>query len=316
MDTLSDVLTAIRLTGAFFYRVSAAPPWSAGGTHMSELVSRIKPDADHLISYHVVSQGRCWGRLEGGEPILVEAGDVIVFPHGDAHIMSSAPDLVPAPYDGAAPLPRFPFAVSLGESQNEPTQLVCGFLACDLRPFNPLLAALPRVMHMRAKEGGWLQRFSEQVAEEARSGGSGTSVILTRLSELMFIEVVRRHVESLGDQHASWLAALRDPFVGRALGLFHERPAEPWTLADLARETALSRSALADRFTHYVGEPPMQYLARWRMQLASRALAGSREKVAAVAATVGYESEAAFSRAFKKIVGMSPAAWRDRRASL
>jgi len=293
-----------------FYRVEARGPWSAAAPRASELVSSIMPDADHLIPYHVVTEGHCWGATTGGEPTRIEQGDVMVFPHGDSHVMSSEPGLAPRPEDSGTKTPHFPFPVAVGAGGGSSSSLVCGFLACDLRPFNPLLTALPRVLHVRGTEGGWLSRFRDQVIAESHSQGSGAELMLTRLSELMFIEVVRRHVETLGGESASWLAGLRDPCVGRALAALHERPAENWTLADLARETATSRSVLAERFTHFVGEPPMQYLARWRMQLAAQMLARAGSKVAAVAQEVGYESEAAFSRAFKKTVGLPPKAWR------
>lgn len=315
MDLLSDVLQAVRLAGAFFYRVEATAPWCVEAPSSAALLPHVRPEAEHLIPYHVVVTGACWGWLLDVEPVLVRAGDVIVMPHGDAHGMGSAPRLRPTnAYQ--PPSPRLPLPVSVGTGAGEHVStLVCGFLACDRQPFNPLLTALPRLLHMQGGIDGWLTRFAQQAADEATSTGSGARLVLTRLSELMFIEVVRRHVDSLGAGSANWLAGLRDPFVGRALSALHASPERPWTLADLARESALSRSALAERFTQFVGEPPMQYLTRWRMQLAARTLSNPGTKVSAVAAAVGYDSEAAFSRAFKKVVGVSPALWRTRQSA-
>ena len=313
MDPLSDVLRAVRLNGAFFYLVEAAPPWSVSALAARELVPRILPETEHLISYHVLTSGRCWGGVAGEPQVEMRPGDVIVFPHGDPHFMSSAagrhagPDLL-----DASPQ-RFPGTVRLGPEAGCDTSLVCGFLGCDARPYNPLLQSLPRCLLAPGVAAGWLAEFPRQVVAESRLGRAGAETMLTRMAELMFIEVVRRHVEQLPPQQAGWLAGLRDPVVGPALSHLHERPAQPWTLADLARAVASSRSVLADRFARLVGVPPMAYLTQWRLQLAAEKLSSGSAKVAAIADQVGYESEPAFSRAFKRATGHSPAAWRRAR---
>ena len=191
--------------------------------------------------------------------------------------------------------------------------LVCGFLACEAGPCNPLLATLPRRMLLCWEAGGWLAEFPRQVVAESRRAGSAT--ILTRMAELMFVECLRRHAEHLASQQRGWLAALADPVVGAALVELHARPAHPWTLADLARAVASSRTVLAERFARYVGLPPMQYLTQWRLQLAAEQLVRGTAKVAAIAAQVGYESEAAFSRAFKRATAHSPGEWRRARST-
>jgi AraC-like DNA-binding protein len=211
---------------------------------------------------------------------------------------------------------QLPFTVAFGGGGDERFGAICGFLGCDLRPFNPLLATLPRLLHIRGAVRGQddrLSRLMELTLTEARDDNPGAESVRLRLSELMFVEVIRRHVAALPPEQAGWLAGLRDEFVGRALGLLHERAAHGWTLDELASAVGLSRSAFAERFTRLVGEPPMQYLTRWRMQLAARLLSEGAAKVAAIALEVGYDSEAAFSRAFKKTAGVSPAAWRQRR---
>jgi AraC-like DNA-binding protein len=271
-----------------------------------DLTPRVLPGAEHLISYHILTAGRCWGGLVGGRPVALEPGDVIVFPHGDAHVMSSDPKLPSAP---ATP-GRFPETVILGEGGEVAAALVCGFLGCDRRPFNPLLSTLPRQLHLPGLSSGWRQSFARQVVEESRALRAGADSVLTRLAELMFVEVLRRYLETLPSGQRGWLSGLRDDVVGRGLGLLHGAPAHPWTLDELASGVAMSRSAFADRFTALVGQPPMQYLAQWRMQLAAGRLATSNAKVAAIAEEVGYESEEAFSRAFKRLMGVSPAAWR------
>ncbi len=312
MDPLSDVLRAVRLDGAYFYLVEAAAPWSASAVAARELAPRVLPDAEHLISYHILLSGSCWGGLEGEAQVAMQPGDVIVFPHGDPHLMSSAEGHRGQDELAAAPN-RYPDTVQLGQGGRRDTALVCGFLGCDVRPYNPLLASLPRRLHVRGVADGWLSQFPRQVVAESHLGGVGSETMLTRMAELMFVEVIRRHVEQLPPQQGGWLGGLRDAIVGRALAQLHSRPAHPWTLADLAREIATSRSVLAERFSELVGLPPMQYLTRWRLQLAAEQLVRGSAKLATIADQVGYGSEAALSRAFKRETGLSPAAWRQAR---
>jgi AraC-like DNA-binding protein len=311
VDALSDVLRVVRLDGAYFYAVQASEPWSVEAVPAAELTPDILPGAEHLISYHILTQGRCWGGLAGQPPVELQAGDVIVFPHGDGHVMSSGPGLrfTGSPKDGRPQ--RYRETLQLGSGGPATTTFVCGFLGCDLRPFHPLLATLPRCLHARGLSQGWLGSFAQQVVDESRAGRAGSDCVLTRLAELMFIEVLRHHLESLDPGQTGWLAGLRDPVVGRALTLLHARPEYPWTLGELAEAVAASRSRLAERFGLLVGQPPMQYLAQWRMQVAAGLLAHNSEKVAAIASQVGYDSEAAFSRAFKKATGLAPGAWRE-----
>lgn len=310
MDPLSDMLRAIRLTGAYFYLVEATRPWTVRAEPAKALVPRVLPTSDHVISYHIVTSGRAFGGLLDAPPVSLAAGDVIVFPHGDAHLMSgdAAPDR-PGERLDTTPA-RFPNTVRLGPAAPPETTLVCGFLGCDLRPFNPLVAALPRCLHVPGLMAGWLGALPRHAVDESGLPRAGGDTVLTHMAELMFIECVRRHLAAGDDVGGGWLAGLRDPLVGRALQVLHARPAEPWTLATLAREVASSRSVVAERFAQVVGVPPIQYLTMWRLQLAAERLATSGAKVAAVGSEVGYESEAAFSRAFKRATGRSPAEWR------
>jgi AraC-like DNA-binding protein len=322
VDVLSDVLRTVRLTGALYFLVEAAPPWEIAVPAGASLAPVILPRSQHVISYHVVTRGACWGRLAGGPPTRIEAGDVLVFPHGDSYVMSIDPVTGGGP-DATEVLDfmkkmsagQLPFVVVEGGNGAAPLHLVCGFLGCDARPFNPLLDTLPRLLRVRRSEtssSDSLRQLIDLTIAESSERRAGAECMRLRLSELMFVEVVRRHLGTLIGDQSGWLAGLRDGLVGRALGLLHERPAQAWTLRGLAREVGLSRSALAERFTHFVGHPPMQYLSRWRMQLAARRLADDDAKVSAVALDVGYESEAAFSRAFKRVAGVPPAGWRRR----
>ena len=311
MDPLSDLLRVVRLDGAYFWTVEAAAPWSVEAVAARELTPRVLPDAEHLISYHILTAGRCYGGLVGEEPVELLPGDAIVFPHGDPHVMSSGEGIGPE-VRTIAPA-RYPHTVILGEHGPRTASIVCGYLGCDRGPFNPLLAALPRRMHIRSMSNAWFDAFTRQLTEESRRGCAGADGVLTRLAEVMFLEVLRRYLEDLPPGQTGWLASLRDEVVSRVLALIHARPSHPWTLAELAHEAASSRTNAAKRFTELVGQPPMQYLAQWRMQVASNLLAQSCAKVAAVGTEVGYDSEAAFSRAFKKATGLAPGAWRVAR---
>jgi AraC-like DNA-binding protein len=206
----------------------------------------------------------------------------------------------------------------LGASANasEQASLLCGFLGCDRRPFNPLLAGLPRMIHAPASNGdadGWIEQFARVAASESRRKRPGGEAVLERMSEMMFVDLLRRYLDALPDDRRGWLSGLRDRYVGRVLALMHARPTDPWTLEMLAERVGLSRSALHERFVQFIGLPPMQYLTQWRMQLASRMLSEGNATLASIALEAGYESEAAFSRAFKRTVGVPPSAWRRGR---
>jgi AraC-like DNA-binding protein len=317
-DALSNVLRTVRLTGATFFDVVAAAPWAAESPPREMILPKILPGAEHLIAYHVITEGRCFANIVGAEPIALEAGEVIVFTKGDRHVMSSSPGMRPDP---GAPSAldaitggQLPFFINYG-GDGPMAKLVCGYLACDARPFNPLLENLPPVIKAadpQDTDTGWLGQFIRLAMMESADKRAGGESVLAKLSELMFIEVVRRHLEALPPEQAGWLAGLRDPFVGKALSLMHGAPAHNWTIEELAKQVGLSRSVLAERFSHLLGLPPMQYLAKWRMQIASGLLSGGSANVATVATEIGYESEAAFSRAFKKMVGAPPSVWRRR----
>jgi AraC-like DNA-binding protein len=317
-DALSDVLRALRLAGAVYFDVAARVPWVAEQPTREMVLPKILPGAQHLISYHVVTEGRCFAGIIGAEPIAVEAGEVVVFTKGDPHVMSSSPGMRAAPvaadaFDEVAASP-LPFSVSYGAAGGPPSiKLVCGFLACHAQPFNLLLDNLPPVIKAgspRDGESNWLGEFIHVAISETTNKRAGGESVLAKLSELMFIEVVRRHLEAVPPVQTGWLAGLRDPCVGKALSLIHRSPARNWTIEELARDSGLSRSVLAERFADLVGLPPMHYLAKWRMQIASELLSDGSTNIATVAAETGYGSEAAFSRAFKKMVGVPPSAWR------
>jgi AraC-like DNA-binding protein len=314
-DVLSDVLRAVRLSGAVYFDFELSAPWVLEAPPSREIASTVMPGSQHVIEYHLMARGTCWANAIGQPPAPVREGDFIVFPQGDPHVLASAPGMRAAPdlsvFARTSPLPK---VYEYGGGGPERSRIVCAFLGCDDRPFNPLLASLPAVIHLSAGDAGlstgWLSALLNIAVVESGSARAGSENVLSRLSELMFVEAIRRYVESLPAAQRGWLAGVRDPMVGKALAALHAAAADSWTVDRLARDVGVSRSVLAERFTDMLGHPPMHYLAMWRMQLASRLLAEGRN-LAAVAEAVGYESEAAFSRAFKKLVGAAPGTWRS-----
>ena len=325
LDPLSDVLRMVKLTGALFFLVDASSPWGVEVPQAEAFARSILPRAQHVVSYHIVLEGSGWAGIPNGPSATFGAGDILVFPHGDAYSMLSEAGQSPE-YDaeattaflGAMAAGQLPLVVTEGGGGPGGARFVCGYLGCDVRPFNPVLATLPRLLHVRraaAREADPLAPLIQLTLAETGRQRVGGEAIRLRLSELIFVEVVRRHLETLPSGHTGWLSGLRDAAIGRALAMLHERPAHSWTLDELAAHAGMSRAVLAQRFTHLVGCPPMQYLTCWRMQVAARLIADQAMGIAAVAHEVGYDSEAAFSRAFKKATGMPPAAWRDRYSS-
>jgi AraC-like DNA-binding protein len=318
-DTLSDVLKTVRLTGAAYFDIAAQEPWSVHSPAREVILPRILPGADHLIAYHVVTAGRCFASLDGGEAVPVEAGEVVVFTNADPHVMSSSAGMRAEPPSAdmidIADAGLLPFHLNLIKGGAASAKLVCGYLACDAKPFNPLLEALPPMLKAgdpRRNDAGWLGQFIHFAVAEVAEKRAGSESVLTKLSELMFIDVVRRYIETLPPQDTGWLAGLRDPAVGKALALIHARPSFSWTIEGLACQCGTSRTVMAERFVQLVGVPPMHYLAKWRMQVASEMLNRGNANMATIAAEIGYESEAAFSRAFKKMLGVPPSTWRQR----
>lgn len=321
IDVLSDVLRSVRLTGSMLFLVEAAAPYRSWAPRTESFRRIVLPASQHMVSYHLVTRGHCWAGLRDAAPEHFGAGDALVVPHGDPYFLAEPLDAQASygPEEAVTFLRsmaagELPSVVAEGSGGAPQTQFICGFLGCDLRPFNPVLAALPRMIHLRAPTPASerMQHLVEFALCELRQRSSGGQGVLLRLAELMFIEVVRAHLDSMAPAPTGWLAGLNDPLVARSLALLHGEPARRWTLDTLAAQTGTSRSVLAERFAHLVGQGPMHYLTQWRMQLATRLLGEPGAKVVTVAAAVGYESEAAFSRAFKKCAGVSPGTWRRR----
>ncbi|MCI0360600.1 MAG: AraC family transcriptional regulator [Planctomycetaceae bacterium] len=304
-DLLSEVLQAVTLRSVVFCRCELRSPW---GFHV--------PKRD-MTGFHVITEGHC--RLEVSEPGLaveVAAGDLLFFPHGHAHVMRDPPTAPTISFQQALeenPLDQA--RVFRGGGSGCLTSLICGEFVLEDRQLNPLLAALPPLVLIRGSEGNslpWLRVTLDYVREEVQKMDPGAEAVLTRLADVLLIQSLRAYFQSLSDAPPGWLAGLKDPQIGTALSLIHRRYSEPWTVASLARELPMSRSAFSERFKALVGEPPLAYLARWRLHAAARMLRSTSAKLAQVARRVGYESEVAFHKAFKRVVGLPPGEYRRR----
>ena len=316
MDALSDVLKVAHLTGGAYLHAEFFAPWCMAARIDPAHCAPVLGPASHLIPYHYVVEGEFYLRVEGGggKTLALAAGEVVLLPRNDLHLMGSDLDLPPVTGSEIIRPPKNGGLFSIRHGGDGAcTRMVCGFLGCDNAEGNPVIATLPPVLRLSLEEGGaaeWIRSTFQYAAEEVAAGRPGSETVLAKLSELLFVEAVRRYAESLPDGQTGWLAGLRDTHVARALALLHRDIARPWTVDELGRAVGLSRSALADRFTRLIGVPPMHYVASWRMQVASQKLRNTSASLAQVADMVGYESEAAFSRAFKRAVGVAPATWR------
>jgi AraC-like DNA-binding protein len=332
MDVLSDVLRVVRLSGAVFFTADFSSPWAIESPLPDKLAAAVMPEAECVVLFHILVEGECEVACPSHPVTVMESGDVVVFPRGDRHTMRSHGAGTPSPLSSIFSPGRHdePPQLSYGGG-GRASRFVCGYLNCDQR-FSPLVDALPTMLLVRSRDeyssieavdtrgtlpdvvpqgpGTWLGTTLKFTVNEARAARPGNAAILGRLTELMFVEILREYMQRLPANQGGWLSGVNDPYVGRALRLMHEDPVRDWTVDELAREAAVSRSVLAQRFTELVGEAPMRYLAGWRMQLAKQMMRDGAGNIQDIATRVGYESEAAFSRAFKRATGSPPTAWR------
>ena len=315
VDALSDALRVLRLTGAVFIDSEFTAPWcvvSQSGNPGSPVLG------PNIVFFHVLTEGRCKARLSsGGETLEFAAGDLVMLPRDDTHLLGSDLRLAPTPADtlvqpaASGELMRIEHG-----GGGEKTRLICGFLRCDQRLCGPMLESLPRLLRVPLGDGvgsAWLTSLLRAGTHESSAPRPGGETVLAKLSELLFVEALRRYIELLPGEQTGWLAGLRDRFVGRALALMHGDPGHDWTVEELAGRVGASRSSLAQRFSDLLGQAPMQYLTRWRLTIAAQRLRDERVNLARLAEDSGYESEAAFNRAFKRALGTTPGAWRKAR---
>jgi AraC-like DNA-binding protein len=317
MDVLSEVLRAVRLQGALFFNGEFSAPWSFSTSRSTTIAPHLSPEAGHLIIYHFLTEGRAYARLLDGRREELTAGDIVVFPHGDAHVLGNG--LPEKPVDSLQT-----FAKNLTQGLKlarfggggEISRFVCGFMACEPRLSEIFLAGLPKILKVHVANepsGQWLEHSIRFSVGEVNGSNAGSGLVLAKLSEVLFVETLRRYINALPPDGIGWLAGARDPIIGQALALLHKEPAHPWTISSLARRVGLSRTRLAERFRHFLGESPMAYLAQWRLKLGAEVLQSTEDSVAEVAAAVGYGSEAAFNRAFKREFDCPPAQFRRKR---
>ena len=318
MDALSETLRVVRLVGAIFINARFTAPWCYQSPHADQAAPFLEPGAERVVIFHLITEGECFVEMGHAPPARLVAGDAVIFPQGHAHRMASEPGLPPA--SGArldAVLARRPRQLAYGGG-GATTRLVCGYLACDARLARMLLAGLPPVVRVNVRgsnAGVWLEASVRYALAEARSPRPGGAGVLSKLSEVLFIEVLRLYMNEQAEGRTGWLAGVGDRIVGAALNALHKSPAHAWTLEELARTANTSRSVLAERFQQLVGSSPMQYLTQWRMLLASNLLSRSNAPLASIAQDVGYQTDTAFSRAFRREYGAPPAAWRRTQAA-
>lgn len=315
MDALSDVLRVVRLTGGVFLDARFTAPWSVAGRVEPEKIKAFADRPAQVIAFHYIISGDAVVYIPGQPPVPLKGGQIVLLPRNEVHIMASG-----------AGLDSIPAGLVLGEGAGighvdyggggEEVRMVCGYLGSDAHT-NPVVAALPSVLTLDVAGtpgGAWIAQSFGFAAQQLADGAAGAATVLAKLSELMFVEAVRRYVETLPAEEIGWLAGLRDPAIGKALALMHTKPDHDWCAEELATGVNLSRSAFAERFTSLIGLPPMKYLTNWRMQVAAHKLRENRSTISQIAFDVGYESEAAFTRAFRREMGAPPATWRKQAA--
>lgn len=316
MDVLSEVLRVVRLEGALFFNGEFSAPWCLSSSP-SAAAPYLSPGGGHLILYHFLTEGRAYVRLPDGPREELTAGDIVVFPHGDAHLLGNG--FPEKPVDSVQTFAKnFTQGLKLARfgGGGEVTRFVCGFLACEPRLSEVFLAGLPPVLKVNVVDGPsgkWLENSIRFSVGEVNGSHAGSGVVLTRLSEVLFVETLRCYINTLPPDQIGWLAGARDPIIGQALALLHNEPAHPWTVSNLARGIGLSRTRFAERFRHFLGESPIAYLARWRLKLGAEMLQSTEDSVTEVAAAVGYGSEAAFNRAFRREFDCPPGQFRRQR---
>ncbi|RPH77953.1 MAG: AraC family transcriptional regulator [Nitrospiraceae bacterium] len=320
MDVLSEVLKAVKLDGAVFFNGEFSAPWCAREPDSCTMASYLSTRTSHVIIFHLIIDGRAYARVErDGSAVPLKAGDIVIIPHGDAHLMGNGPSVTPI--DSAKQLQQVLAEgrmISQFGGGGELTKLICGYLTCDPQLSQVLMAGLPPIIKVNIRDnpsGQWLEDTLRYSVDHAEASGPGGSAVVAKLSEALFVETLRRYIAQLPHTQIGWLAGVRDPDVGKALALLHRQPAQPWTIATLANEVGVSRSVLAERFQHYLSDTPIGYLTRWRLQLAAQLLRSTSKSVAEVAGDVGYESEPSFNRAFKREFGLPPARFRTHSKS-
>jgi AraC-like DNA-binding protein len=316
MDVLSEVLSAVRLRGALFFNAEFSAPWCISSSGAVGIAPYLPFKDAHLIMFHFLTDGRAYALLED-QRVELSAGDIVVLPGGDSHFLGNgAPRRPVDSFHAFARNVADGLKVVRHGGGGEITRFVCGYMACDPRLCEIFLAGLPRILRVpvaSGPSGKWIENSIRFSVDASGGGDAGTSLVVGKLSEVLFVETLRSYVSTLPEEQTGWLAGLRDPNLAKALALMHRDPAREWTVENLARDVGLSRTRLADRFRHFLGMSPIAYLTDWRMKISAESLERTDKSVAEIALDVGYNSEAAFNRAFKRAYEMPPAQFRLNR---
>jgi len=317
MDVLSEVLKTVKLDGAFFYNGEFSAPWCFRSPASRAVAPYLSTDSGHVIIFHLLTEGRGYAGVEGeSKKLLLNAGDIVIFPHGDPHIVGNGSPVKPV--DNEQELQRIMsqgLKLSRFGGGGEITKFVCGYMVCEPQLSRVFLGGLPPVLKINIRNDAsdqWLENSIRYSVGNADAFKPGCEAVIAKLSEVLFVEALRRYIALLPPEQTGWLAGVRDPDVGKTLALLHRQPAHTWTIATLANEVGISRSVLAERFRRYLSQTPIAYLTRWRLQLGAQMLKSTSSSVAQIAAEVGYESEPAFNRAFKREFGLPPARFRSQ----
>jgi AraC-like DNA-binding protein len=320
MDVLSDVLRAVKLEGALFFNAEFSAPWCLSTARAAKISPHLCPGAGHMIIFHFLTEGRAYAQIVNGPRQELQAGDIVVIPHGDPHMLGNGKHAKPV--DSLKTFGKglsATLAVTRFGGGGETTKFVCGFMACEPRLSEVFLAGLPKLVKVGVTNepaGEWLKNSIQFTVGEAAAANPGRQLVLAKLSEVLFVETLRRYINSLPPDQTGWLAGARDPVIGQVLAHIHKDPAHDWTISSLARTVGVSRTRFVERFRHFIGESPMAYLTKWRLRLAAEILQASEESVAAIALSVGYASEAAFNRAFRREFNSPPARFRRNRKTV
>ena len=314
MDVLSEILSAIRLEGALFFNAEFSAPWCLSSSGSAGVKPFLPAKDSHVIVFHFLTEGRAYAELPDGDRVELTKGDIVVFPRGDAHFLGNGHPRNPVDSFAtfAENLKDGLKAVRFGGG-GEVTRFVCGYMACNPQLCELFLKGLPQILRVPVAEGSsgqWIENSIRFSVDGAAESDAGRSLVVGKLSEVLFVETLRRYISTMPAGQTGWFAGLRDPALAKALTDLHQDPSKQWTVDSLAKQVGLSRTRLAERFRDFLGMSPIAYLTEWRMMLASDALRSTQKSVADVALDVGYSSEAAFNRAFKRRFDLPPAQFR------
>lgn len=307
-DPLGEALHLLRLTGTLYCRSELSAPWGVD-----------LPAFNDCMMFHIITAGHCWLEVAGDEPHLLQQGSLALVPHGTGHCVRSSPTATARPlFDIPVERVSDRYEIMRYGGEGELTHLTCGVVRFDHVAGRQLIALLPKVLQIDSwadEEGGWLQSTLRFIAREAKELRPGGETVITHLADILIIQAIRSWIDSAPEEERGWLAALRDKQIGRALAAIHREPEKEWSVASLAKAVGMSRSGFSARFTSLVGESAMRYLTEWRMQLARVQLQETSDPLSVLADRLGYQSEAAFCRAFKRVIGVSPGSVRNADAT-